>query len=48
VAACIRDLAPDGIGLLLAPSHRMMTDIPLANVAAMVEAFREPKVLSAR
>jgi uroporphyrinogen decarboxylase len=48
VAACIRDLAPDGIGLLLAPSHRMMTDIPLANVAAMVDAFRQPRDLSAR
>jgi uroporphyrinogen decarboxylase len=48
VAACMHDLAPDGIGLLLAPSHRMMTDIPLANVTAMVEAFREPGNLSAR
>ena len=47
VAACVRDLAPDGAGLLLAPSHRMMTDIPLANVAAMVEAFRQPRDLSA-
>ena len=47
VAACVRDLAPDGTGLLLAPSHRMMTDIPLANVAAMVEAFRQPRDLSA-
>jgi uroporphyrinogen decarboxylase len=47
VAACLHDLAPDGTGLLLAPSHRMMTDIPLANVAAMVEAFREPRNLSA-
>jgi uroporphyrinogen decarboxylase len=48
VAACNRDLAPDGTGLLLAPSHRMMTDIPLSNAAAMVEAFREPEHLSAR
>jgi uroporphyrinogen decarboxylase len=40
VAACERDLAPNGTGLLLAPSHRMMTDIPLANVTALVEAFR--------
>ena len=48
VAACVRDLAPDGTGLLLAPSHRMMTDIPLANVAAMVEAFRQPEHLSAK
>jgi len=41
VAACVRALAPDGTGLLLAPSHRMMTDIPLANVTAMVEAFQQ-------
>jgi hypothetical protein len=44
----VRDLAPDGTGLLLAPSHRMMTDIPPANVAAMVKAFREPRDSSAR
>jgi len=40
VAACIQDLAPNGTGLLLAPSHRMMTDIPMQNVEAMLEAFR--------
>lgn len=39
--ACVRDLAPDNTGLLLAPSHRMMTDIPLANIEAMLEAFKE-------
>jgi uroporphyrinogen decarboxylase len=38
-AACIRDLAPDGTGLVLGPSHRMQSDIPVANVAAMLEAF---------
>jgi uroporphyrinogen decarboxylase len=37
--ACIRNLAPDGTGLMLGPSHRMQTDIPAENVAAMVEAF---------
>jgi uroporphyrinogen decarboxylase len=37
--ACIRDLAPDGTGLILGPSHRMQSDIPLANVVAMLEAF---------
>jgi len=41
VQDCIRELAPDGTGLLLAPSHRMMTDIPLANVDALLSAFRE-------
>lgn len=37
--ACIRDLAPDGTGLILGPSHRMQSDIPPENVAAMMEAF---------
>jgi uroporphyrinogen decarboxylase len=38
-AACIRELAPDGTGLVLGPSHRMQSDIPVENVAAMLEAF---------
>jgi uroporphyrinogen decarboxylase len=38
-AACIRDLAPDDTGLILGPSHRMQSDIPLENVVAMLEAF---------
>ena len=37
--ACIRDLAPDGTGLILGPAHRMQSDIPVENVAAMLEAF---------
>jgi uroporphyrinogen decarboxylase len=37
--ACIRDLASDGTGLVLGPSHRMQSDIPPENVAAMLEAF---------
>jgi uroporphyrinogen decarboxylase len=37
--ACIRDLAPDGTGLVLGPSHRMQSDIPVENVVAMLEAF---------
>jgi uroporphyrinogen decarboxylase len=40
-AACRRDLAPEGTGLLLAPSHRLMADIPMANVEALLEAFAE-------
>jgi uroporphyrinogen decarboxylase len=40
ISDAISDLAPQGTGLLLAPSHRMMADIPLANVDAMVAAFR--------
>jgi uroporphyrinogen decarboxylase len=41
VRACARALAPLGTGLVIGPSHRMMTDIPLANVDAMLEAFEE-------
>ena len=41
VRQCVADLAPDGTGLLLAPSHRMMTDIPLANVEALLSAMGE-------
>lgn len=32
-----RILAPDGTGLVLAPSHRMMVDVPMANVEAFLE-----------
>lgn len=39
-AECAAALAPDGTGLLIAPSHRMMSDIPMANVEAMLEAFK--------
>jgi uroporphyrinogen decarboxylase len=37
--ACVRDLAPDCTGLILGPSHRMQSDIPAENVAAMLDAF---------
>jgi len=37
--ACVRDLAPDGTGLILGPSHRMQSDIPAENVEAMLRAF---------
>lgn len=37
-----KELAPDGTGLLIAPSHRMMSDIPMENVAALLAAFGEP------
>jgi uroporphyrinogen decarboxylase len=36
---CVQTLAPNGTGLIIAPSHRMMLDIPLENVTAMLEAF---------
>ncbi|MFC1997751.1 uroporphyrinogen decarboxylase family protein [Chloroflexota bacterium] len=32
-------LAPNGTGLMIAPSHRMMTDIPIENIEEMLEAF---------
>jgi uroporphyrinogen decarboxylase len=37
--ACRRELAPTGTGLILGPSHRMQSDIPAENVAAMLNAF---------
>ena len=36
---CIRELAPDGTGLILGPSHRMQSDIPIENIEAMLQAF---------
>ena len=43
VTAATTVLSPNHTGLLVAPSHRMMTDIPMENVAAMLEAFKELK-----
>lgn len=37
--ACIRDLAPHGTGLILGPSHRLQSDIPMENIAALLAAF---------
>ena len=39
VQECTRTLAADGTGLLIAPSHGMMTDIPMQNVDALLDAF---------
>ena len=41
VRLCVSHLAPRGTGLMLAPSHRMMSDIPIHNVLALLSAFRE-------
>jgi len=41
VNSCIHTLAADGTGLVLAPSHRMMADIPMENVEALLEALAE-------
>jgi uroporphyrinogen decarboxylase len=40
VATCRSNLAPDHTGLLLAPSHRMMTDVPMENVEALLASFQ--------
>jgi uroporphyrinogen decarboxylase len=37
--ACASELAPEGTGLMLGPSHRMQSDIPPLSVDAMLEAF---------
>jgi uroporphyrinogen decarboxylase len=41
VADCRARLAPEGTGLLLGPSHRLMSDIPMANLDALLAAFGE-------
>jgi uroporphyrinogen decarboxylase len=38
---CVQTLAPDNTGLILAPSHRMMEDIPMENVAALLDMFAD-------
>jgi uroporphyrinogen decarboxylase len=38
-ALCVRQLAPQGTGLVLGPSHRMQSDIPVENVAALLQAM---------
>jgi len=38
---CAGILAPEGIGLLLAPSHRLMSDVPYENVEALLSGMRE-------
>ena len=43
VTECVRTLAPEGTGLLIAPSHRLMSDVPIANVEALLIAFRGGK-----
>jgi uroporphyrinogen decarboxylase len=39
VTSCVQALAADGTGLIVAPSHRMMADIPMENVDALLKAF---------
>lgn len=40
IRAAVDTLATGKTGLLIAPSHRMMTDIPLANIDQMLRSFR--------
>ena len=39
VKDCAKALAGDGTGLLLGPSHRLMTDVPLGNMEALLTSF---------
>jgi uroporphyrinogen decarboxylase len=39
VRKCVRNLAPERTGLVIAPSHQMMTDVPMENVIALLRAF---------
>jgi uroporphyrinogen decarboxylase len=39
VSKCVAALAPERTGLLVAPSHRLMSDIPMANVDALLDSF---------
>jgi uroporphyrinogen decarboxylase len=39
VSSCVNTLAPDKTGLVISPSHRIMTDIPMENIDALLEAF---------
>jgi uroporphyrinogen decarboxylase len=41
VEKCAATLAPQGTSLVIGPSHRMMTDITMENVTAMLEAFAQ-------
>ena len=43
VMDCLATLAPDNTGLVLAPSHRLMTDVPMENVDALLAALLSPQ-----
>lgn len=36
---CVDNLASDGTGLIFGPSHRMMSDIPMQNIDALLESL---------
>lgn len=39
VQDCVQNLSLEGTGLVIAPSHAMMTDIPMENIEALLESF---------
>lgn len=41
VSACVRELSWKNTGLIVAPSHRMMSDVPPENVDALLSAFAD-------
>jgi uroporphyrinogen decarboxylase len=41
---CLQHLAPDGTGLIIAPSHRMLTDIPMENINVLLDAFKALRI----
>lgn len=41
VSDCIAALTSNGSGLFISPSHRLMSDIPMENIDAMLEAFSQ-------
>ena len=43
VSDCLATLAPDNTGLVLAPSHRLMTDVPLENIDALLATLIAPE-----
>jgi uroporphyrinogen decarboxylase len=43
--SAIQALAPDHTGLLIAPSHRLMADIPVENIDALLAVFDEQEII---
>jgi uroporphyrinogen decarboxylase len=39
VSACVKTLSSENTGLVISPSHRVMTDIPMENMDTLLEAF---------
>jgi uroporphyrinogen decarboxylase len=41
VFECVKSLAPQFTGLWISPSHRLMSDIPISNVEALIDSIQE-------